>query len=191
MNIDFNGGPLGGHGKFVKTTAEGSWWIPVGVVGGDPNEPGSGVTFTAGMTFRTGTIQGNSRRFPFERFWMGGVQFGEQLRGYDETTVTPEGYFPERSRSIRDIDRLGTSFFSMTTELAMRMGTQLSASLFFDAGNVWRNAREVDPTSLRRGAGIGILLVTPFGPVGLDYAYGFDKTEPGWTLHFNLGGGRF
>ena len=30
-----------------------------------------------------------------------------------------------------------------------------------------------------------------FGPIGLDYAYGFDKTEPGWQLHFNLGGGAF
>lgn len=122
---------------------------------------------------------------------MGGVQFGEKLRGYDETTVTPEGYFPERASGILDIDRLGTAFFSMTTELALRMGNQLSASVFFDAGNVWRNAAEFDPSRLNRGAGIGILLVTPFGPVGLDYAYGFDKPEPGWQLHFNLGGSGF
>ena len=191
FNLDLTGGPLGGDGRFVKTTAEGAWWIPVGVAGGDPNQPGSGLTFALGMTLRTGAIQGNSEAFPFERFWMGGVQFGEQLRGYDETTVTPEGYFAERSREILDIDRLGTAFYSMTTELALRMGAQLSASLFFDAGNVWRHPREMDPSRLNRGAGIGILLVTPFGPVGLDYAYGFDKPEPGWQLHFNLGGGGF
>ena len=35
------------------------------------------------------------QRFPFERFWMGGVQFGHPLRGYEETTVTPLGYIPE------------------------------------------------------------------------------------------------
>ena len=116
---------------------------------------------------------------------------GERLRGYDETTVTPEGFFPERSREILDIDRLGTAFFSMTTELALRMGAQFSVSLFFDAGDVWRSPQEFDPTKLRRGAGVGVLLVTPFGPVGLDYAYGFDKPEPGWQLHFNLGGGGF
>ena len=190
FNMDLTGGPLGGDGRFVKSTAEGAWWIPVGVAGGDPNQPGSGLKFALGMTFRTGSIQGNSEAFPFERFWMGGVQFGEQLRGYDETTVTPEGFFPEQSREILDIDRLGTAFFSMTTELALRMGNQLSASVFFDAGNVWRHPREIDPSRLNRGAGIGILLVTPFGPVGLDYAYGFDKPEPGWQLHFNLGGGR-
>ena len=191
INMDLSGGPLGGDGRFIKTTAEGAWWIPVGVAGADPNQPGSGLTFALGMTFRTGSIQGDSEAFPFERFWMGGVQFGEQLRGYDETTVTPEGFFPERSREILDIDRLGTAFFSMTTELALRMGNQLSASLFFDAGNVWRHPSEIDPSRLNRGAGIGILLVTPFGPVGLDYAYGFDKPEPGWQLHFNLGGSGF
>ncbi len=120
---------------------------------------------------------------------MGGVQFGQQLRGYDETTVTPLGFFEDAARGIRDIDRLGSAFFSMTTEIAFRMGAQMSASLFMDAGNVWRNAAEIDPTQLFRGAGIGVQLVTPFGPIGLDYAYGFDKATPGWQLHFRLGQG--
>jgi len=36
---------------------------------------------------------------------------------------------------------------------------------------------------------IGVTLVTPFGPLGLDYAYGFDKRPPGWQLHFKFGQG--
>ena len=40
-----------------------------------------------------------------------------------------------------------------------------------------------------RGAGVGVMLVTPFGPLGLDYAYGFDKDVPGWQLHFKFGQG--
>ena len=40
-----------------------------------------------------------------------------------------------------------------------------------------------------RGAGFGVQIVTPFGPIGLDYAYGFDKFEPGWQLHFRMGAG--
>jgi outer membrane protein insertion porin family len=48
---------------------------------------------------------------------------------------------------------------------------------------------EVNPTRLFRGAGVGVQLVTPFGPMGLDYAYGFDKAEPGWQLHFKFGQG--
>jgi outer membrane translocation and assembly module TamA len=62
-------------------------------------------------------------------------------------------------------------------------------STFLDAGNVWQDAAQVDPSQLFRGAGVGLQLVTPFGPIGLDYAYGFDKTEPGWQLHFRMGPG--
>ena len=187
VDIAFTGGPLGGNGKFVKYTAEGSWWLPVAT--GGTNEGGAGTTFALGMTMRLGALQGNHDRFPFDGFWMGGVQFGQRLRGYDETTITPFGYFEDRAPGISDIDRLGSAFFAMTTEFAMRLGSQMSASVFMDAGNVWRNAAEIDPTRLFRGAGIGVQLVTPFGPIGLDYAYGFDKTTPGWQLHFRLGPG--
>ena len=189
VNVDLTGGPLGGSGKFVKTTAEGSWWLPVGRMGGSADTPGSGMILALGMTMRTGVLNGDSEAFPFDRFWMGGVQFGERLRGYDETSVTPLGHFSDRSREVNDIDRLGDAFFSLTTELALRVGAQLSGALFLDAGNVWRDAREIDPTRMFRGAGVGLQVVTPFGPVGLDYAYGFDKAEPGWQFHFRLGPG--
>ena len=187
VNMAFTGGPLGGDGNFVKYTADASWWLPVGVMGADESGTG-GTVFALGMTMRFGALQGNSAPFPFDGFWMGGVQFGEQLRGYDETTITPLGYFEEQSREVRDIDRLGHAFFSTTTELAMRIGAQMSLSIFAEAGNVWRGADELNPTQLFRGAGIGAQLVTPFGPFGLDYAYGFDKPNPGWQLHFRLGG---
>ena len=188
VNIEFTGGPLGGNGRFVKYTADGSWWLPIGVMGGDA-ATGSGTIFALGMTMRMGALQGNHDPFPFDGFWMGGVQFGQQLRGYDETTVTPLGFFEDQAGGIRDIDRLGSAFFSMTSEIAMRLGAQMSFSVFMDAGNVWRNTAEIDPTRLFRGAGFGVQLVTPFGPIGLDYAYGFDKPTPGWQLHFRLGQG--
>lgn len=188
LNLDFNGGPLGGDGNFTKWTAEGTWWVPVGVLGGG-GQAGQGMQLTTGVSLKTGGVVGNTDRFPFERFWMGGVQFGEQLRGYDETSVTPLGFFPEGSRTIADIDRLGNAFLSMTAEFRINVGGQLALSSFFEAGNVYRSPQEMDPAKMFRGAGFGIQLVTPFGPVGLDYAYGFDKPVPGWQLHFRLGPG--
>jgi len=187
VNVAFTGGPLRGDGKFVKYTADGTWWLPVG--GGSGDGGTGGATFALGMTMRLGVLQGNHGPFPFDRFWMGGVQFGQPLRGYDETTITPLGHFEDQAGEIRDIDRLGSAFFSMTAQLSMIVASQMSASLFLDAGNVWRNAAEIDPTQLFRGAGVGIQIVTPFGPIGLDYAYGFDKAEPGWQLHFRMGPG--
>jgi outer membrane translocation and assembly module TamA len=134
-------------------------------------------------------VFGDVTNFPFDRFWMGGVQFGQSLRGYDETSITPFGYFPERSRDVSDIGRLGDAFLSVTGEYAVRVSNNLSLSAFLDAGNVWSDPRSIDPTRLFRGAGLGVQLVTPFGPIGLDYAYGFDKPEPGWQFHFRMGPG--
>jgi outer membrane translocation and assembly module TamA len=71
----------------------------------------------------------------------------------------------------------------------LRPSDQISLNLFYDAGSVWRQPHDFDPTQLYRGAGFGVQLVTPFGPIGLDYAYGFDKTTPGWQLHFRMGPG--
>ena len=143
-----------------------------------------------GLSYRAGAVFGDVTAFPFDRFWMGGVQFGQQLRGYDETSITPLGYFPERSNVISDIDRLGDAFFSLTAEYAIRLTGQISASFFYDAGNVWQDPSQFAPTELFRGGGMGIQLVTPFGPIGLDYAYAFDRPVPGWQFHFKMGPGQ-
>ncbi len=188
LTVEQNGGFLLGDGDFTRLLGDGSFWVPVGQLGGGGNA-GGGIRFALGLTLRAGAVFGDAGAFPFDRFWMGGVQFGQQLRGYDETTVTPLGLYPRRSNDISDIDRLGDAFFSMTAEYAIRMNDQLGLGLFYDAGAVWRDPAEFNPQRLIRGAGIGMQIVTPFGPLGLDYAYGFDKAVPGWKLHFRMGPG--
>jgi outer membrane protein insertion porin family len=187
LNTEVNGGFLGGDGDFTRFLADGRWWVPVGRFGGGGGVGGSSLTL--GLSLDGGAIFGDASPFPFDRFWMGGVQFGQSLRGYEETTITPFGHFERGDRRISDIGRLGDAYFKATTELAMRLGGQLSISAFYDAGNVWQTPGDFDPTRLFRGAGLGVLIVTPFGPLGLDYAYGFDQVEPGWRLHFKMGPG--
>jgi len=189
--VELNGGVLGGNGDFTKVLTEANWWLPVGsMTDSEGQGPNQGPRFALGLTLRAGSVFGDAGAFPFDRFWMGGVQFGQNLRGYDETSITPQGWFPEgRTAGITEIDRLGDAFFSLTAEFALRASDQFGASLFYDAGNVWREPSDIDPTRLYRGAGIAVQVVTPFGPIGLDYAYGFDKTEPGWQLHFRMGPG--
>jgi outer membrane protein insertion porin family len=186
-NVDLNGGILGGDGDFTKHSLESTWWVPVGSFGGQGGVGGARIAL--GMSIKAGAVLGDASRFPFDRFWMGGVQFGQPLRGYDETSVTPVGFFPENAIGISDAQRLGDAFISSTTELALRMSDMISASAFFDAGNIWSSPRDIDPSRLFRGAGVGVQIVTPFGPIGVDYAYGFDKTVPGWQLHFKMGPG--
>lgn len=183
-----SGGVFGGDGEFQKYTVSGAWYVPVGSLGGDA--PGSRpIRFTLGLQADAGALFGDASRFPFDRFWMGGVQFGRPLRGYDETTITPSGYIPRDAGNTSLAERFGDAYLRLSAEYAVRFTDNISLGLFYDAGNVWRTPSEVDPTRLLRGAGIGATIVTPFGPLGLDYAYGFDKDEPGWQLHFKFGQG--
>jgi len=192
FEASFNGGILGGNGDFQKYNLSGAWYVPVGRLGG--GAPGARpVRFTLGLQAEAGALFGDASRFPFERFWMGGVQFGRPLRGYEETTVTPQGYLARCNAGAANCPQLearfGNAFLRLSAEYAIRFNDNLSVSTFYDAGSVWRKPAEFNPTRLLRGAGVGVMLVTPFGPLGLDYAYGFDKDRPGWQLHFKFGQG--
>jgi outer membrane translocation and assembly module TamA len=107
------------------------------------------------------------------------------LRGYEESTITPFGFF-ERNAPISSSSRLGDAFLTVTGEFAVRFNDNISASIFSDVGNVWSDPAEFNPSRMFRSIGVGAMLVTPFGPIGLDYAYGFDRTPPGWKFHFKI-----
>ncbi|HET7274293.1 MAG TPA: outer membrane protein assembly factor BamA [Longimicrobiaceae bacterium] len=184
LTVTQTGGPLGGNGNYQKLTSELEWWVPVGSIGG--NQPGSRpIVFAFGLQARGGAIFGDASRFPLERFFLGGTQRGEQLRGYEELSITPLGYF-ERGVGIPSAQRVGDAFVTLTGEYAVRFNDNLSLSLFAEGGNIWADAQDINPTQLFRSAGLGVTIVTPFGPLGLDYAYGFDRDVPGWKFHFKI-----
>lgn len=186
ISLQQTGGLLGGDGNFQKLTGNADWWIPVGQLGGGGEAGGRPMIITFGLQARAGAVFGDASRFPLERFFLGGTQFGQVLRGYEESTLTPFGYFARDNSRISSNNRLGDAFFSLTGEYAIRFTDNLSLSLFADAGNIWNNPGSINPSKLYRSVGIGAMVVTPFGPLGLDYAYGFDKTEPGWKFHFKI-----
>jgi outer membrane protein insertion porin family len=184
---EFSGGVIGGDANFTKHRIQLGWWVPVGQIG--RSGVGAPPIITAlGLKASAGAIFGNAENFPFDRFWLGGVQFGERLRGYEETTVTPLGYFPTGRGFIQEANRAGDAFLLLSAEYAIRLSDGLSVSAFVDAGNVWSHPGDIDPTQLFRGMGFGIELLTPLGPIGLDYAWGFDRTEGSAELHFRMGG---
>ncbi|HET8656786.1 MAG TPA: outer membrane protein assembly factor BamA [Longimicrobiaceae bacterium] len=190
LTLEQTGGPLGGNGNFQKLTAETQWWVPVGKIGG--KAPGSTPIFTTfGLTARTGAVFGDASGLPLSRFWLGGTQYGEQLRGYGETEITPFGYFPQNSSAIGSLQRLGNAFLTVSGEYAVRLNDNISVSAFAEAGNIWQSVGLIDPTRLYRSAGLGATVVTPFGPIGVDIAYGFDKTQPGWKFHFKINSSGF
>lgn len=193
VSANFNGGILGGSAGFSRYTADAAIYAPLGQIGG--SRPGSQpIKFVAGLSTKTGTVFGNTGPFFFsQEFALGGVQFGERLRGYDEFSISPDGYITGTTTFNATRQSFGKAFMTTTAEVGMRLNQALYLSAFYDAGNVWRHPRDFDPTRLFRGAGISASTVTPLGPLGLDYAYGFDRLDaqgrqrPKWQLHFRLG----
>jgi outer membrane protein insertion porin family len=189
---ELNGGILGGTGNYRKVDLEGRWYAPLGTMGGD-GEFGGGVQFVLGFTAKSGFIFGDAGPFFTELYSLGGVQFGIPLRGYDEFAITPNGFDPQASGNQASPDAFGQSFAAFTVEAGARISQSLYLSAFFDAGNVYRSARQWDPTRLFRGAGFGAAVISPLGPIGVDLGYGFDRVDgqgrpdPGWQLHFKLG----
>lgn len=193
ISANFNGGLLGGTSAFQRYTADASAYAPLAQFGGDAigSQP---MKLVAGLTARAGTVHGGTGPFFFsQEFALGGVQFGERLRGYDEFSISPDGYITNTTTFNATRESFGKAFLTTTAELGLRLNSSLYVSAFYDAGNVWRHPRDFDPTRLFRGAGISASTVTPLGPLGLDYAYGFDRLDaqgrqkPKWMLHFRLG----
>lgn len=183
LNADLAGGPLGGNVGFQKIQFETSWYAPTFI----PDRT------TLNLSFKTGGI--NATRFvPLtEQYILGGVQFPSQgLRGYEESCVGTETSGTRPSRGCGS-DR-GNAFVLMTAEHFFKISDTVYASLFYDAGDVFPEFRDVTFADLKRGAGVGVTIELPgVGPLGLDYAYGFDRLDasgepdPGWQLHFRFG----
>jgi outer membrane protein insertion porin family len=192
VSAELNGGFLGGTGNYRKVDLEGRWYAPLGTLGGG-GQLGAGIQFVLGLTAKSGFIFGDAGPFFTELYSLGGVQYGIPLRGYDEFSITPNGFDPSASGNQASPDAFGKSYAAFTVEAGARVSQSLYVDAFFDAGNVYRSARQWDPTRLFRGAGVGAAVVSPLGPIGVDLGYGFDKVDgqgrpaPGWQLHFKLG----
>ena len=194
IQASFNGGPLGGTAAYQRYTGQLRGYSTLAQLGG--GTPGSNpLRVVAGLSMKAGALFGNPGPFfIYQQFALGGVQYGEQLRGYEEFSITPSGYlFGKTGTDNAAPESFGSAFFTTSAELGLKVSPQLYLSTFFDAGNVWAKPRDFNPTRLFRGAGFGAALVTPLGPLGLDLGYGFDRTDaagrraPAWQMHFKFG----
>jgi outer membrane protein insertion porin family len=193
LSAETNGGWLGGTGDYNKFDVEGRWYTPLGTLGGG-GQLGAGVQFVLGLTAKSGFVVGDAGPFFTELYSMGGVQFGIPLRGYDEFAITPEGFdVGAGGNTAAGENSFGKSYAAFTAEAGARISQALYLNLFFDAGNVYREARQYSPLRLFRSLGVGIAVISPLGPLGVDLGYGLDRLDsfgrpdPGWKLHFRLG----
>ena len=157
-----------------------------------------------------GAFNNDIGNVPFERFFVGGDGLGNftldgreiiQLRGYDNSTITPVSTNPITGEQEQDG---GTIYNKYTMELRYPLTLKPSASIyvqsFLEAGNAWNNFNDFNPFQLKRSAGAGLRIFMPaFGLLGIDFGYGFDPDSrqdllpagqrqiSGWQTHFIIG----
>ncbi len=190
--LQLNGGPLGGTAKYSRLTTEMRGYSTLATFGSALGPEPMALVF--GLGAKAGALFGNPGPFfVSQAFSMGGVQYGESLRGYEEFSITPHGFLPNADQYQAQRTSFGNAFFKATAELGLRLNQQLYMDAFYDAGNLYERPRDFDPTRLFRGAGVGASLVTPLGPLGIDLGYGFDRVDingvknPKWQVHFKFG----
>ncbi len=156
---DVAGGILGGDKDFLRLFNKASYDLPLNF--------GSVLE----VSLRTGFAKayGNTDGVPiFERFFAGGAT---TIRGYNERKVGPID-------AVSNDPIGGESMLIGNLEYTIPLIDFLKFATFIDTGNVWSKVRDFASGGLKSGAGIGLRVKTPIGPINLDYGYPLND-EPG------------
>ena len=93
FSSQFNGGPIGGSASFQRYTTEFKAFTTLAAFG--DGRSGERMKFVAGVSQKSGFVFGDPGPFfSSQAFALGGVQYGESLRGYPEFSITPNGFNP-------------------------------------------------------------------------------------------------
>ncbi|MEO6463281.1 MAG: outer membrane protein assembly factor BamA, partial [Candidatus Eisenbacteria bacterium] len=190
-SLELAGGPLGGDYDFNKVRLDSRFYIRSPV-----------PSWATMFRLRGGVLASLGQRGAvplYERFRLGGVTF-DGLRGYGDYEIVPAEnlsfprFDPGGEVTVNNFGRNptpypgGRVFTILTLEQQFLVVNPVHAILFAEAGNTWNRLSDVRPFDVYKSAGAGVRVEVPIlGNVGFDYAYGFDRREPGWKGHFLFG----
>jgi outer membrane protein assembly factor BamA len=129
---------------------------------------------TLALQFRIGRIVAldpNSQTYPNRQFFLGGV---ETMRGYPQDAMIPQELADLIARNQATSDAIlrgGDAFMLLRAELRFPLFGPLQGGIFFDLGNLWAEAANLNPLKLRPTAGFGVRFETPVGPIAFDYGF--------------------
>jgi len=160
---------LGSQASFVKSSAQTAWffdWIPLTTVA-------AGLRLGAAWPFAESDALPNQ-----ERFYAGG---STTIRGYAQDKVGP---LDSNHNPLG-----GNALVIGNLEFRFPIWRWLSGVAFVDSGTVVREVESLRASDFRTGAGGGLRIRTPIGPIRFDAAYGLDSV-PGssrWQFYFAIG----
>lgn len=172
INSQFFGGFLGGDENFAKLHASWSTYQKLK------------TDFISATRFRFGWSKafGETDAVPIdEALFLGGAN---TIRGFREESlgpIGPEGVVEGASYTFVFNQELRWktvqifSYFPLLRELFKSI--PLWQSVFFDVGNGFRDLDEIKPEALAYSYGTGIQLISPAGPIRIDYARRIQTTR--------------
>ena len=169
FSLEMAGGPFAGDNDFVKVVADNGRYVPLG------------KRLILLLRSRIGYVRAYGRKdVPiFQRFYMGGT--GSDLRGYKRTEVGPQ------DSSGNPLG--GESEFLLNTEFQIPLQEVIRAVLFYDMGNVYEKGMQI--SDLRKSVGMGLRLLTPLGPIRIDWGYKIGKREGETSSQYGFAVGSF
>ena len=129
-----------------------------------------------------GTCPTDNLRVPIDtRFYAGGPVTNRAFRtdklGAEGTLdYGPDGNYDEANRTALG----GAGQLIGNLEWRFHVYSVVNGTVFVDAGNVWASWRDIRPAGMRWGAGLGLRVDTPVGPLRVEYGWKLDR-RPGDT----------
>jgi len=155
--------PLGGFGTLASSVRLGAI-EPVGSAGiEDPTLP-----------------QGLPSRFvPISERFFGGGRTSHRAYRRDRLGIVGatllETEDPGDPATSRLVPVGGNGLFLFNFDYRFAIAGPLGGTVFFDAGNVWGDWRDFDPSDLKKGAGVGLRYLSPIGPLRLEVGWKLDR----------------
>ncbi len=168
LTAEVSGGPLAGDISVYKINAKTTWFFPFfnghvlellaagGVVDAYGNTKGSGplVQESDGSWHKVNDVP------LFDRYFLGGAN---TLRGFGYRDVSP--------RDVNGEPVGGNTYMNGTVEYTIPVVEKVRFAVFFDIGEVERDAYDFSAGNFKSDAGVGIRLNLPIGPLRLDYGW--------------------
>jgi len=121
---------------------------------------------TYASSFRIGLGKGYAEDLPTsERFFAGG---GTTIRGFKKDELGPRD-------PITDLPFGGDAVFILNQELRFPIFKKFGGVVFLDLGNVYPKITDFDLSDIRKTAGFGLRLQTPFVLIRLDWGFKLDR----------------
>lgn len=151
---------LGSDSEYVRTEIQSGWYHPLFW---------KFVGYARGQYGYICAMGGKDSVPIFERFFLGGIN---NLRGWEWADIGPKNKYGEILGGYKYVVLTGELLFPVVEKYGMR------GVLFIDAGNSYREKENIDFSSFRTDAGVGVRWNSPMGPLRIEWAYNLDP-EPG------------